>query len=230
MSTPSISEGDLLAYLDEVDLPHVAQALSESLDLQRELAELEQLDDLLRQKFGQQIIPDPQDLVDVLTGQATNQQRLLVAAYERRSLRWRQEKALLEKELALLQSPPRPRFRLPNYTALLQTAASGLRSALSENEAQPTFQVAEMQAEVTLAIIPGELEQWQITGYVTQKDQPVVNARVTLRAEHIKPRRRSTDTAGFFRFRALSAGHYHLRIALTEGAIVIPVLELKDTI
>jgi hypothetical protein len=190
----------------------------------------------LQHNFGGLDQPDPQDLVDVVTGQATAQQRLLVDAYIRKSARGRRELALLKKEFALLEKRPAVLPRLPVFMATLALGAAGLKSQTIsqglrprvDEETERTYQVTELQVQVTLRIPSKHGEHWQLSGLVTQQQQPVANAQVTLRASRARPRPRHTDEMGFFEFRRLPDGIYRLRIYLEQGTVRTPDIELFD--
>ena len=225
MSEPQLEKGELLALLDGIQQPHVTQALRESPELQQELAEIRQLDAFLQRNWSRLGRPDPQDLVDVVSGQATSQQRLLVAAYVGHNARGRQELETLQKEFASLQPPSaRPR-RAPAFIAT-PVLGLGLRSTV-EQEVRQSYQVVELQAQVTLHITPLISEAGQIAGYVTQHLQPIAHAKVTLHTAQIYPRRRTTDEMGFFTFRRLVAGIYTLRIHVAQGIMLVERIELK---
>ncbi len=215
-----IEPGDLLAYLDGVDLPHVEQALQASPGLRQELDELRQAEQVLRQMFGGLPLPDPQDLVDVVTGQATPQQQLRVAAYIRANPAGQQELAALQAAAAS-RSSSRVRF-----LAVRQTGALAVRSAAADAIEQ-SFYVTELAIQVVLRIGPPSNDRWRLEGYVTQHDQPAAGVRVTLRATHARPRPRLTDADGFFAFQRLAAGTYRLQAALPQGTVVLPDIVLR---
>jgi hypothetical protein len=222
MSLPTIEPGDLLAYLDGVDLPHVAQALQTSAELRAQLASLRQTEQSLHKLFGGLPLPDPQDLVDVAAGQATPAQQLRVAAYTRLSPAGQQELAAL-----LAEDAPLKRVRRPLFTALPQTTALGARS-FGPATSEQAFYASELAVQVVLRLSPPSNETWQLAGYVTQHDQPAPQVRVTLRAAHARPRPRFTDVDGFFTFTRLAAGVYRLQAQFAQGVIFIPAITLDD--
>ncbi len=253
MRDKPIEEGELLAYLDGAQLPHVEQALRASSELRRELETLRKTSITLRRAFGGISRPDPQDLVDVATGKATPNQELRVAAYLRASPTGREEMQLLKAELQSFAQPTR-RFtrRLPTFFAVPVLGGVGTRSATASTPTTPTqddnakslkppsvralpsesleqsFYVAALEARIALQILPPEGERWQIQGRVTQQQQPVTAARVTLRAPEHRPRPRTTDPSGFFSFARVSSGTYRLQVYFEEGVLVIPEIILRD--
>lgn len=133
----------------------------------------------------------------------------------------------LEEEMAILTKPRRSWLRLPQWIATPLSVAAGLRST-SGQRIQQSFQVANIQAQVTLRVAPSERENWRIEGYVTQNFQPVANAKVTFISERSHPRPRYTDEMGFFVFGRLSEGTCQLRIYLEQGVVVIQDIRLID--
>src|SRR6185369_2944415 len=114
-----IEDSELLAYLEGEELPHVEQALAHSAELRAELETLRRDMGYFQRAFGGIDRPDPQDLVDVVTGQATARQQMRVAAYLRQSKRARAEMAALQQAYAQLTAPPKPpRLRLPSFLAV----------------------------------------------------------------------------------------------------------------
>ncbi|MEI8164986.1 MAG: carboxypeptidase-like regulatory domain-containing protein [Chloroflexales bacterium] len=221
MSLPTIEPGDLLAYLDGVDLPHVAHALQTSAALRAQLANMRQREQGLRQLFGGLPCPDPQDLVDVAANVASPTQQLRVAAYTRLSPAGQQELA------ALLAEHAPPTARRPRFTALPQMMALGARS-LGPAPSEQAFYASALAVQVVLRLSPPTDARWHMVGYVTQQDQPAPHVRVTLRAEHARPRPRFTDAEGFFTFPRLSAGVYRLQAHFEQGVVLIPTITLDD--
>jgi hypothetical protein len=220
----SLQPGDLLAYLDGVALPHVEQALQASAELRAELAQLQRVNDQLQQRVRNLPIPEPHDMVDVATGQATPEQQLRVAAYVRANP---QAKQILTDLLALQgqsTQPSRQRGR-SRFVALPQAMGLGTRS-ITPVVADHAFYASELAAQIVLRIAPPEDDYWRIEGYVTQHDQPAPNIRVTLRAEHARPRPRVTDADGFFTFARLKAGSYLVQAHFAQGLVLIPALTL----
>lgn len=222
MLPENITPGDLLAYLDGVPLPHVEQALQSSVELRQQLDELRQTDQLLQRLFGGLPLPDPQDLVDVATDQATPLQQLRVAASTRANPRTRQE-------LDMLRTDPVPpqRVRLPRCMAVPQTAIPGVRS-LTPVETEQAFYASDLSAQVVLRLIPPTNNHWQITGYVTHRDQPVADVRITLHAPQRRPRPRMTDANGFFTFARMAPGTYRLQARFAQGILIIPEIIIPD--
>jgi hypothetical protein len=237
--TSTISEGDLEAYLAGEKRPDVERALRTSPELQRELHELRQLNDRLLQGWGGIEHPDPQDLVDVVAGQATEQQKLVVAAYVRRSARGRRELELLQKEARLADA------NFPHFVAQLVTTLDDIRfsapqllgvrsatrgTAKAEAKIERVYQVAELQMEVKLQIMPPtQGERWQIIGVLTQGDEAkeaITGAQVVLQGKRGRPHRSTTDTIGFFAFRGLKQGTYQMNVYVTEGSFAVDDIDL----
>ncbi len=225
MHTDPIKPGDLLAYLDGVALPHVEQALQASAELRQELEQLRRMDHRLRQLLGGLPVPEPQDLVDVATGQATPAQQLRVAAYARSHPR---AKEALTALLDLQAEPTRRsgRFRLPRFAALPQLLGAGVRRGLADATSDQSFYASELAAQVVLRISPPEHDRWRIEGYVTQQDQPAPGIRVTLRGDHGRVRTRVTDDEGFFHFAQLVTGSYIVQAHFPQGIVLVPAITL----
>ena len=224
---PNWDEGDLIAHIDGNS--------NASPDLAADLTELADLDALLQRTYGGSARPDPQDLVDVLMGQATPAQRLIVAAYVRDSMRGKAEMAALEKELAdELGSTPKLGFLadlLPRFMATPIAMGIGLRTSanISATETgEQTFQVAELNVQITLQIAPPIRELWEIEGYISQNYLPVADAPLILQSVPSPQQESNTDSEGFFIFQELSDGRYNLSIQLAEGIITLPELTLTD--
>jgi hypothetical protein len=224
MNHQSLAEGDLIAYLAGEPAAHVEAVLLEASDRQRELAELVRLDQWLSTTVGATDQLDPQDLVDVVAGQATPNQRLQVAAFLRNSEPGRQAMAALEAERSAFETVTRAwRLRLPQFLAAPLQAAFALRS-LETTTAQQTFYVAEIKAQVTVRVAPMGDELWQIEGYVTQEFVAVANAPVILSTGDVT----QTDEAGFFTITHLSNGSYTCQVYLTQGTILLEQILIQD--
>lgn len=230
MDSPLLDDGDLLAYLEGEDLPHVAQAMAQSPQLRQELEVLRRAAGLMGRLFDGLGRPEPQDLVDVITGQASPQQQLRVAAYLRQSPAAQAEYAALEQEHRDLVAPPqRRRLRLPEFFALPVGLAPGLRaSAPGSDDRDRSFVVAELQAQVTLRIAQRAGEQWALEGYLTVQQAPAAAVPVRLVAPGARPRPRLSDASGFFAFPRLRPGTYELRATLPQGVLVVRALSLRD--
>ncbi len=122
MRDKPIEEGELLAYLDGAQLPHVEQALRASSELRRELETLRKTSITLRRAFGGIGRPDPQDLVDVATGNATPNQELRVAAYLRTSAACREDTRFPAEEIPTSNPSIRPRHRAMSYASSVLTS------------------------------------------------------------------------------------------------------------
>ncbi len=218
-----LEPGDLLAYLDGADLPHVAQAIQDSPDLRQALDLLRENAQRFQQEFGGVPLPDPQDLVDVIAGQATERQRLRVAAYVRADPVGRRHFAALQQ----VYTPVPSRTRLPRFLAHPLASAAGVRAGTVSGTEQ-TLYAADLSARVVLRLIPPRQEIWQIEGYITQDDRPVPDVRVRLWSTTARPRPRSTDADGFFAFRRLAAGTYQLEVSLAQGRVRVQDVVLRD--
>lgn len=221
MDLTPIQPGDLMAYLDGVQLPHVEQALQVSAELRQELEDLRQTERRFQAVFADLALADPQDLVDVATGQASAEQQLRVAAYVRVNPQGRQDLADL-----ITAATPAPRLRLPRFIALPQVLATSLR-ALEPVAPEQSFYATELAAQVVVRILPPKDDRWRIEGFVTRNEQPVAQARISLRAEHARPRPRHTDADGFFTFARLQAGVYQLQVRFDDGMLFLPSILLN---
>ncbi|MFV9507478.1 MAG: hypothetical protein AB4911_23235 [Oscillochloridaceae bacterium umkhey_bin13] len=230
MEQYQLEDGDLLAYLEGEDLPHVAQALAQSPTLRQQLETLRRTKSLMTQWFDGLDRPDPQDMVDVITGQASATQQLRVAAYLRKSPVARAEYAELEQEFRALSTPARPRrLTRPTFFALPMSLGAGLRSSTPTSVAhEHSFVVAEIQAQITLRITLRSDEHWSLEGYITQDQQAAADIPVRLVAPGARPRPRTSDAAGFFSFARLRPGTYELRATMEQGILVVRDLILND--
>ncbi len=241
MTQQTISQGDLLAYLDGEPLPHVEVALRQEPALRRELHALREADGFLYTMFGGILHPDSQDLVDVATGQATSQQALRVAAYLRNSADARARMEALKevaeevepgvvakeaKEPALLSGI---RSLLPLFFARRLRAADVRAGGFAEKgeRSDETFYVAEIEARVTLYVSPPVREVWLLEGYVTQNAFPVDEVTVSLQQEERLVATTTTED-GFFTFESLEAGRYQIKVQFEQGILVIREIELED--
>jgi hypothetical protein len=109
MTSFKLNQGDLLAHLDGERVPHFDVALRYQPELGEQLDALREADQFFHQRFGRILRPDSQDLVDVVTGQASRDQELRVAAYLRQSAAGRAEMAgtleAFAKEQRILLGP-----------------------------------------------------------------------------------------------------------------------------
>lgn len=223
MSDRTIQEGDLLAYLEGQDLPHVAEALANSPELRAEYEALKQLHEKLLTEYGGVLIPDPQDMVDVVAGQATLTQKLLVYAYVRQSPQGRAEMDALEAEWAA-ESPPKW-WKLPEFLAR-PLQLTGVRGSQTATSAAQTYYTAVINAQITLQIPPAHDDRRPVEGYATQDDQPPANCPVSLQGADIITT--ETDEMGFFTFADVPNGRYDLRLYLDNGILLIPDITLTD--
>ena len=223
MNGSTIPDEDLLAYLDGERMPEVDAALSQSPELRQRLEELRADVAMFEHIFHKAPTVQPQDLVDVATGQATPQQRLLVSAYLRAHPAAQKEMNGLLTEAR--RSQARLQKRLPIFQALaFQPDMRPVRSQTAEM----IFQSASLNARVNVRVAPMEQERGSISGIVTQNNQPAVNARVMLRAPSAHPRPRYTDNTGRFLFPKLKAGTYRLEVWFDQGTVQLPDLVLSD--
>ncbi|NJL03637.1 MAG: carboxypeptidase regulatory-like domain-containing protein [Chloroflexaceae bacterium] len=218
-TSSNIADGELLAYLDGTGSPATAAALAQSPALQARLAALQAADAHFERLFGGILVPDPQDLVDVATGHATPNQQLRVAAYLR-------DYAPARAAFAELVVAEQPRRRILPLIGILALASGTVRSTSSAGQ---LYYVSEVNAQVTVRVIPPDDELWAIEGRITQDDQPLGGVRVRVRPlnppdGNPRARTRTTDTQGFFRFAKLTAPMYHLEATLDYGTILIPAI------
>ena len=231
--TYKIEEGDLLAYLNGDSDPQLEMALQESAELLAELEALQQVDAHLRHALNNVHIFNEQDVVDVVTGQATANQRLIVAAQRRRDPVLDAEMQAMEAEYAQLTAPKPSRWQLPQFIAQPIAAAIGVRSNTYETQ-EHAYHVVELQAQVTVRIVPPDGEIWALEGYVAQNHQPASQVQVDLATDDfVDPAVESlatlqSDEQGFFVFQDLDEGTYYLRITLADGSILVRDLTLLD--
>lgn len=242
MRKTKVNEGDLVAHLDGQKRKRVEKALHESPELQQKFDELSKFAALLQHNFGGVERPDPQDLVDVASGQATDQQRLLIDAYARDSVRGQRELELLRKEAET------PNVSATAFIAQLMTIFDsahslvsqplGVRSAIdrgakAESKIEQVYQVIELQLEIRLQIIrPVHGELWQIIGNITQNTDTkaaIPGVQIALYAKRGRPRWCKTDAAGFFAFRGLKQNIYRMKGQLVQEGFIIPNLELNES-
>lgn len=96
----NLNQGDLLAHLDGERVPHLDIALRNQPELGEQLEALREADQFLHKRFGRCVRPDSQDLVDVVTGQASAAQELRVMAYLRQSAAGRAEMVAIREAFA----------------------------------------------------------------------------------------------------------------------------------
>ena len=223
MNHPSISDEDLLAYLDGETLPQVEAALTQSLEVRQRLQELRADIETFEDIFRAEEKVSSQDLVDVATGQATSQQKLLVSAYMRRHPAVQGEMKRLQSEAR--RSEAKQQKLLPIFQALvMQTTSRSVRGQTDEL----LFQSVELNARVNVRISPMEKERGSISGIVTQNSQPAARARVMLRSDRTQPRPRYTDESERFVFARLRSGIYQLEVWFAQGTVQIANLLLSD--
>ncbi len=242
MTSSHINQGDLLAHLDGKRQPHLDVALRNQPELRTELEALREADKFLQQKFGRLRIlrPDSQDLVDVVTGQASAAQELRVMAYVRQSPAGDAEMAALREAFADAEAEEQgfreskgffePITRTLRQFLALPLQAAGVRgtSPLYSQESENTFYVAELDARVTIYTSPSIGEEWIIEGYLTQREAPINGVRATLEQNEEIIASTESEDGGFLTFEAIEAGSYQIKIHLEQGILITPQIELKD--
>lgn len=234
MDKQPIQEGDLLAYLEGEPLPHVDYHLRESAELRAELERLRRAHSTysnLWQPAPDAAEPDPQDMVDVVTGQASAAQQLRVAAYIRQNAAARATYDALQATFAAASpaTPPRHRLRVPVFAAVPAGLGAGLRTAAPlVSDREQAFVVAALQVQVTLRVIPRDDGYWAVEGYVTREQHPATGVQVRMHADGARPRPRTTDDGGFFRFARLRDGTYQVRVLLADGTVLLRDVSLAD--
>lgn len=241
MRKPKVEDYELIAHLSGNRSKHVEKALSRSSELQQDFSELQEFIALLDQSVGGVLCPDPLDLVDVATGQATDAQRLIVAAYERESVVGHNTMKLLRNEYEQATEPKartkanvRWWSQLPLLVATPVVSATGLRSSVDVKAAkvsddqilEQNLEVAELSAQVAIRASALNEEQWVIDGHVSEDNTESMNCKVTLRSDKGWKRTRTTDKYGMFSFSEVPQGRYRLRIYLANG-VVYHQLELS---
>jgi hypothetical protein len=244
MDKQPIRPGELLEYLEGGHLPHVEQALSGSPEMRQEMKTLLEVTNLFRNLFSRESPVDSQDLVDVVSGQATPQQQQRVDAYLQRDARGRAHMRALEEELQAvvpkMRSKPlntkgsaplkgKPRLRLPHFQAW-PVALGGVRGAtfsIQAEQREQSFHAAELNGKATLRVEPLQGERWQVVGQILHAGIPVVGARVTLRSATYRPRVRTTDIHGLFSFAKVPEGNYRFEAKLDAGVLFIPEIVLR---
>jgi hypothetical protein len=237
MTEKPIEEGDLLAYLNGEHLPHVEAALAASPDLRIELEALRRTNHMLSNVLGGLDTFDSQDIVDVITGQATDGQQLRVAASVRQDAQVRAEFEALQQAFQTAAPASRhPESGLSRFFAVPLSGMAGLRAAAPAAADVPlltpgkdqSFLAADLNVQITLHLVPPAPHYWQIEGHVTHDQAPAPELKVTLTSEATRPRPRQTDDMGFFSFRRLRAGTYRLQVFFAQGIVVLPDIHLHD--
>lgn len=243
MTSFNINQGDLLAHLDGKTRPHVEVALRNQPELNDQLEALREADQFFHKRFGRILRPDSQDLVDVVTGQASAGQELRVAAYLRQSVAGRAEMVALREAFAdaeaeeqrFIEREERQGFLgaigsvLRQFLALpLQAAGVRGARALYSEETENTFYVAELEARVTVYTSPSIGEEWIIEGYLTQREAPIDGVTVTLEENDEIIASTFSYDGGFLTFEAIEAGSYQIKVHLEQGILITPQIELKD--
>ena len=241
MTSFNINQGDLLAHLDGQRLPHLDAALRTQPELRTQLEALREADQFFHQRFGRILRPDSQDLVDVVTGQASAAQELRVMAFVRQSAAGRAEMAAIREAFAeaqaeeqgFIESKARQGFIGAIRTALRQfiaqpLQATGVRGSLYSKDTENTFYVAKLDARVTVYPSPAYGEEWIIEGYVTQKEQPIDGISATLEQNDEIIASTETEDGGFFTFEAIEAGTYQIKVHFEHGILMIQKIELED--
>ncbi len=211
-----LGEGDLQAYVDGERPAEIEEALATTPELRENLRLIKGANTVLQRLFADAPLPGPHDLVDVATGQAAPAQQLRVAAYLRVSPTGRAQMA----ELLEIAGAGRVRSASPSVLALPMLAAAGLKSGAADEGDGPVFLATEFAAQVVITLAPLVDDNWLLRGYLDQHGVPVAQAPVTLYSSTGSRRTRSTDAGGFFTFKALPVGSYHLRIMLEQGVLL----------
>jgi hypothetical protein len=235
LSNP-IEEGDLLAHLEGEYLAHVVEALARSPELRMELAALRETIEQVKQEARRLRTAyraiDDQDMVDVVTGQATAAQRLGVAAAVRRNKSIADDLDELQRDYKnSFGGSKKGRFRLPRVIGR-PVFALGTRAEGIADTSTNTYYSAELTARVTLRVIPRIesrlIDQYTVEAYVTLNDRPFSDARATLRRKPRSIRRSKSDASGFVRFERLSAGDYELDVDFPTGTLVVPEIHVNE--
>jgi len=177
---------------------------------------------------------------DVASGQATANQRLIVAAHCRRDPDvtaeleelqeyWREmtgegEQSATESSWLTGLLPDFPAKRLWSG-ANARTNADSIRAKQTSPQ---TYESTDLTALVTLQFILTEDEVWRLEGDVLQDDQPAKSIEVMLVPEGAYANPALTDEIGTFFFDRLEEGNYSLRIMLPQGVMVISDIELTN--
>lgn len=233
--------GDLFAYIEREASPEVISRIESSAIYQQQAAEMRQMSNAFTNLFTEAKLVDRLDLVDVAAGQATANQRLIVAAHCRRDPAIAAELEELKRDWPEVmdegkQSEPVGSWLtglLSDFTAKPLWAGAGTRSSADSSQAQQTgpqtYELADLDVQVTPQFIFDDGgENWRLEGNVLQKDQPVEEVDVILLPEGTHTNPTLTNKSGTFVFDGLEAGTYHLYIVLLQGIIEIPDLELID--
>jgi hypothetical protein len=253
MTSFNINHGDLLAHLDGERVPHLDVALRNQPELNKQLNALHEADQFFHQRFSRILRPDSQDLVDVVTGQASSAQELRVAAYLRQSAAGRAEMAAIheafaeaeaeeyEPELGFIEigggiletiggmlAPIRTTLRQYFAQPLQVAGVRGVRAGLYSEDTEDVFYVAELEARVTVYRSPSVGEEWFIEGYVTQKEQPMDGVSATLEQNNQIVASTETEDGGSFTFESIEAGTYQIKVHLEQGILITPEIELED--
>jgi hypothetical protein len=169
------------------------------------------------------VIPSPQDLVDVVAGQASARQQLRVAAYLRLSAAGRARMAyLLEGDSTKRRESP------ALFLATLPVGAGATKGDSEDDRGGTVLVSAELAAHVVVRIQLMAAESWRLRGYLEQHGEPLGATAVVLRTPDGRRRTRTTDDGGFFAFERLPTGSYHLRISLDAGVLLTPPIMLGD--
>lgn len=228
---PVIQDGDLVDYLDGVLSPALVEAVDASPEHLQKLSQLRQIDHQLKDVFNRVRLLDPQDLIDVAADQATPNQRLIVAAYCRRSPEVAAEFAALKQiwdgeTLSTDKQKISWMELFPLFQAKLITAGLGVKGA---SHPQQTYEVAELQVKAIVHSIPPEEDDfWTLKGQVTQDNRPLPDANVLLSGDHMADITTMTDSLGFFTFEELAEGTCHISISVPKNMISFPAITLDD--
>lgn len=224
-------EADLLAHFDGKKVKGLSEALSGSQELEERFSRIKKQHNQLKKLLKGVGVPDSQDLVDVVTGQASAQTRLIVDAYVRNSPSGKQRMDLIRKEYAQLERESAPsKIRLPVFIAVPARLGIALRSANDEDDpfARPlegAYETADLEAKVAYRIVPSWQEQFRVEGTVLHKGLPAINVRVSLRGDKGRAKIIQTTSIGYFVFDKMAPGRYRLRIQVGGGILETPSIE-----
>ncbi|MEM7535057.1 MAG: carboxypeptidase-like regulatory domain-containing protein [Chloroflexota bacterium] len=248
LHTPTIQEGEHLAYINKDASPNTVAIIENSPEQQQEITDLEKLYRSLGTFFATTKPVDPQDLVDVATGHATPNQILIVDAHCRRDPAVRAELEQIRADwIKMEEIRTRPTLfeRIQNaYKSLQQYIAEPIllepssdfrfsaRSPVHADNLRQAYEVINLDVHLTLRIIPMSGEVWKLEGFVTQNSLPVAETIVTVQASLEDGDREldpvTTDEHGFFMLTNLEEGVYRLEIILEHGIVVVRDVELKE--
>lgn len=225
------ADADLISQLLGQEVAGLKEALTDSTDLMNRFNELSHLDkdisEILRMATG---VSD-QDLVDVATGHASSNTRLLVSAHIRQNPDAKARLDALKREYQeILKESESRKIKLPVFLATPLSLAVGLRSNedILERSAEGGYQSTELSAQISYRAIHSQLELFRLEGSVVHRDAPGVNLKIALCATGRRPRQELTKATGTFFFNKIRSGEYWLRITLPVGVMETPHFFVAD--